>query len=67
MSHQIPQRVRVVEVVRETADASSLVLEPEDPEHFTGYRPGQFLTVRVPSERDGGAARCYSLASSPHC
>lgn len=29
------------------------------------YRPGQFLTVRVPSERPGGAARCYSLCSSP--
>jgi 3-ketosteroid 9alpha-monooxygenase subunit B len=63
-----PQRVRVVEVVRETADAHSLVLEPEDPASFPlDYRPGQFLTVRVPSERDGGAARCYSLASSPHC
>jgi 3-ketosteroid 9alpha-monooxygenase subunit B len=67
MSQPAAQRVRVVEVVRETADAHSLVLEPEDPQHFTGYRPGQFLTVRVPSERDGGAARCYSLASSPHC
>ncbi len=66
MSQQPPQRVRVVEVVRETADAHSLVLEPEDPQHFAGYRPGQFLTVRVPSDRDGGAARCYSLSSSPH-
>jgi 3-ketosteroid 9alpha-monooxygenase subunit B len=63
-----PQRVRVVEVVRETADAHSLVLEPEDPANFPlDYRPGQFLTVRVPSEREGGAARCYSLSSSPHC
>ncbi|TFV64311.1 ferredoxin--NADP reductase [Geodermatophilus sp. DF01-2] len=62
-----PQRVRVVEVVRETADAHSLVLEPETPELFASYRPGQFLTVRVPSDRDGGAARCYSLSSSPHC
>jgi 3-ketosteroid 9alpha-monooxygenase subunit B len=63
-----PQRVRVVEVVRETADAHSLVLEPEDPASFPlDYRPGQFLTVRVPSEREGGAARCYSLSSSPHC
>lgn len=61
-----PQRVRVVEVVRETADAHSLVLEPESPELFASYRPGQFLTVRVPSDRDTGAARCYSLSSSPH-
>jgi 3-ketosteroid 9alpha-monooxygenase subunit B len=67
MSHQTAQRVRVVEVVRETADAHSLVLEPEDAQAFASYRPGQFLTVRVPSEREDGAARCYSLASSPHC
>jgi 3-ketosteroid 9alpha-monooxygenase subunit B len=56
--------VRVVEVVRETADAHSLVLEPLDGTRLD-YRPGQFLTVRVPSERTGGAARCYSLSSSP--
>ncbi|MFJ6461611.1 2Fe-2S iron-sulfur cluster-binding protein [Streptomyces sp. NPDC091387] len=61
-----PLTVRVVQVIRETADAHSLVLEPADGERarFT-YRPGQFLTVRVPSERPGGAARCYSLCSSP--
>ncbi len=57
-------KVRVVEVVRETAEAHSLVLEPLDGAPFE-YLPGQFLTVRVPSDRDGGAARCYSLCSSP--
>jgi 3-ketosteroid 9alpha-monooxygenase subunit B len=31
-----------------------------------GYRPGQFVTVRVPSEQTGSVARCYSLSSSPH-
>lgn len=56
--------VRVVEVVQETAEAHSLVLEPVDGDRWD-YRPGQFLTVRVPSERPGGAARCYSLCSSP--
>ncbi|MER7823658.1 ferredoxin--NADP reductase [Streptomyces sp. NPDC096097] len=50
-------RVRVGKRVQETPDAVSLVLDAELP-----YRPGQFLTVRIP----GGAARCYSLASSPH-
>ncbi|MFF0743496.1 2Fe-2S iron-sulfur cluster-binding protein [Streptomyces sp. NPDC004111] len=50
-------KVGVVEVVRETGDAVSLVLDARLP-----YKPGQFLTLRVP----GGAARCYSLASSPH-
>ena len=29
------------------------------------YRPGQFVTVRVPSERCGSVARCYSLSTSP--
>lgn len=56
---------RVVEVVAETTDAHSLVLEPDEP---MSYRAGQFLTVRVPSDHPdhpAGAARCYSLCSSP--
>lgn len=57
-------QVRVVEVVRETAEAHSLVLEPVDGSTLT-YRPGQFLTLSIPTDRDGGAARCYSLCSSP--
>lgn len=58
--------VRVVEVIEETPDACSFVLAPGDDEasHFA-YRPGQFLTVNVPTDREGGAARCYSLSSSP--
>ncbi|MEV7007230.1 ferredoxin--NADP reductase [Streptosporangium sp. NPDC051022] len=61
-------RARVVEVIRETADAHSLVLEPADGDHARfGYRPGQFLTIRVPTTRPEGAARCYSLSSSPMC
>jgi 3-ketosteroid 9alpha-monooxygenase subunit B len=50
-------RLRVVDVVDETADAKSFVLEGGG---FTP-RPGQFLTVRI-----GTAARCYSLSSAPH-
>ncbi|MGH3243644.1 MAG: 2Fe-2S iron-sulfur cluster-binding protein [Spirillospora sp.] len=58
-------KARVVDVVHETADAHSLVLEPaEDDRDRFSYRPGQFLTVRVPAG-DGWAARCYSLCSSP--
>lgn len=67
MTSRTPLTVRVVKVVEETADAHSLVLEPTDgsADKFR-YKPGQFLTVRVPSEREGGAvARCYSLCSSP--
>ena len=60
-------RVRVARVVAETREACSLVLEvpPELADAFA-YRPGQFLTVRVPSGREGSVARCYSLSSSPH-
>lgn len=58
--------LRVVEVLRETAEAHSLVLEPSEPvAEPIGYRPGQFLTIRIPTDRPEGAARCYSLCSSP--
>lgn len=56
----------VLEVVPETDDAVTVVLEVTDEAqgHFD-YKPGQFLTVAVPSDRTGIAARCYSLSSSP--
>ena len=60
-------QVPVAEVVRETGDACSLVLDvPPALAAVFGYRPGQFVTVRVPSDRCGSVARCYSLSSSPH-
>ncbi|MFF8840981.1 2Fe-2S iron-sulfur cluster-binding protein [Streptomyces sp. NPDC015130] len=60
-------RLRVVQVITETADAHSLVLRPspESADRFT-YRPGQFLTLKLPGADGKPAARCYSLASSPH-
>ncbi|WP_326635861.1 ferredoxin--NADP reductase [Streptosporangium sp. NBC_01755] len=68
MTQPGPLKARVVEVIRETSDAHSLVLEPADGDHTRfGYRPGQFLTIRVPTTRPEGAARCYSLSSSPVC
>lgn len=56
----------IAEVVTETADAVSLVLKvpPELADEFA-YRPGQFLTVRVPHGDGGSVARCYSLSSTP--
>lgn len=66
MSAAAPLQARVVEVIRETADAHTLVLEPAGGrEDSFSYKPGQFLTIRIPSDRPGGAARCYSLCSSP--
>ncbi|WP_258081074.1 ferredoxin--NADP reductase [Nocardia nova] len=54
--------LEVIEAVRETADASTIV--------FAGggrslrWKPGQFLTVRVPDGQEW-IARCYSLCTSP--
>jgi 3-ketosteroid 9alpha-monooxygenase subunit B len=59
-----PLRLVVREIVRETDDACSIVLEPPDGADF-GYRPGQFLTLRLPTPA-GVIGRCYSLCSSPH-
>nr|WP_271209544.1 ferredoxin--NADP reductase [Rhodococcus wratislaviensis] len=57
-------RLRVADVVHETPDAVSILFEEGG--QALDYRPGQFLVLRVPSERTGSVARCYSLASSPH-
>lgn len=58
--------LRVAAVIEETADARSLVFDiPADAADRFAYRPGQFLTLRIPSDRTGPVARCYSLASSP--
>lgn len=57
----------VVDVVEETQEARSISFAvPEGAEERFRYRPGQFLTLAVPSDRTGVAARCYSLSSSPH-
>ncbi|EMD24818.1 ferredoxin--NADP reductase [Amycolatopsis azurea] len=62
-----PVTVTVAEVITETADARSIVFEiPAEHLSVFAYTPGQFLTVRVPSERTGSVARCYSLSSAPH-
>lgn len=58
-------RLTVTDVIEESHDARSLVFAVADGARFD-YRPGQFLTLRVPGEQGGAVARCYSLASSPH-
>jgi 3-ketosteroid 9alpha-monooxygenase subunit B len=64
--------LQVADVVDETADARSLVFKVPDGPGEPGisaeklrYAPGQFLTLRIPSDRTGSVARCYSLCSSP--
>jgi len=57
--------LRVREVVHETADASSFVLDvPVELRAVFGYESGQFCTFRVTV--DGAVHhRCYSMSSSP--
>ncbi|MBY0386928.1 MAG: ferredoxin--NADP reductase [Mycobacterium pseudokansasii] len=64
--------LQIAEVVAETDEARSLVFavpggpdDPQIPAERLRYAPGQFLTLRVPSDRTGSVARCYSLCSSP--
>ncbi|MFV0494832.1 2Fe-2S iron-sulfur cluster-binding protein [Mycobacterium sp.] len=64
--------LQIAQVIADTDDARSLVFEVPDapgdpviPAERLRYAPGQFLTLRVPSERTGSVARCYSLCSSP--
>ena len=57
--------LRVSGVVSETADTKSLVFDvPAELEQVFRYRPGQFLTLRLPvGERH--VPRCYSMSSAP--
>ncbi len=58
-------QLKVAQVIEETADARSLVFDiPAELKDLFKYKPGQFLTLRVPC----GAKplpRCYSLSSTP--
>jgi 3-ketosteroid 9alpha-monooxygenase subunit B len=67
MTDPVFHTLTVSEVITETRDAHSVVLRPppELAEVFR-YQPGQFLTLRVPSDQTGSVARCYSLSSAPH-
>ncbi|MEU9806164.1 ferredoxin--NADP reductase [Mycobacterium sp. NPDC050853] len=59
--------LEVLEVIAETPDAVSIVFAaPPDAQADFAYKPGQFLTLRVPVGTDTDAvSRCYSLSSAP--
>ncbi|MBS7546943.1 ferredoxin--NADP reductase [Dietzia massiliensis] len=60
------RELTIADVIEETADAKSIVFDiPAGCEDDFRYTPGQFLTLRIPSEQTGSVARCYSLSSSP--
>lgn len=65
MSNHEYINLRVAQVNEETDDARSLVFEvPTQLAERFAYKPGQFLTLRIPFE-GGWLPRCYSLSSTP--
>ncbi|PQV49999.1 ferredoxin--NADP reductase [Paraburkholderia sp. BL21I4N1] len=58
-------RLKVADVIAESADARSFVFDlPQTLREVFSYRPGQFLTLKVPCA-DANLQRCYSLSSAP--
>ncbi|RKE39854.1 3-ketosteroid 9alpha-monooxygenase subunit B [Paraburkholderia sp. BL23I1N1] len=58
-------RLKVADVITESADARSFVFDlPQTLHDAFSYRPGQFLTLKVPCA-DAVVQRCYSLSSAP--
>lgn len=56
----------VAAVIQETHDACSFEFDvPQALQSDFKYRPGQFLTLRIPWQ-DDWLPRCYSLSSSPY-
>ena len=56
------QLAKVVELVAETAQATSIVLEPAD---WPGHQAGQHVDVRLTAPDGYQAQRSYSIASGP--
>jgi ferredoxin-NADP reductase len=56
------QAARVIDLVRENARTTSLVLQPTD---WPGHRAGQHVDVRLTAEDGYQAQRSYSIASAP--
>ena len=62
-SHYHPLHVRAV--MEETADSKSLVFDvPPELATVFAYKPGQFLTLRLPMN-GRHVRRCYSMSSAP--
>ncbi|EPL15582.1 ferredoxin--NADP reductase [Pseudomonas sp. CF161] len=64
MSISLYHRLRVADVIEETHDSKSIVFAEPTQRSAFAYKPGQFLTLRIPAQGQT-VARCYSLASSP--
>jgi 3-ketosteroid 9alpha-monooxygenase subunit B len=66
MATETSYQLTVSEVRPETDDAVSIVFDvPSDQAEAFTFKPGQFLTLGVPSDQTGLAARCYSICVPP--
>jgi len=53
--------------VQECANVYSFFLSPHDTKPLPAFKPGQYLTFRLPNPLGGGPlVRCYSLSDRPH-
>jgi nitric oxide dioxygenase len=57
---------RVIRKVSESDVIDSFYLAPADGKKVPSYKPGQYLTVRVPDWKGSTTLRNYSLSSAPH-
>lgn len=61
--NELRKKVRIKEIIQETRDCKTFILESTDSENIT-YKAGQFLTF-IFDEVSGQQRRNYSLSSSP--
>ncbi|TMM46933.1 ferredoxin--NADP reductase [Colwellia ponticola] len=65
MSSSRYNKLKVIEVIKETSDAHSILFDlPASLIEQYSYQPGQFVTLKLPYE-DGFLPRCYSMSSTP--
>jgi nitric oxide dioxygenase len=57
---------KVVKKEKESDVITSFYLEPEDGKQPPAFKPGQYITVRVPSPCGHTTMRNYSLSDKPH-
>lgn len=57
---------RIIRKVVESDVIDSFYLAPADDSKVPSYKPGQYITVRVPDSKTGTTMRNYSLSSAHH-
>ena len=56
---------KIIRKVAESDVIDSFYLAPQDGAQVPSYKPGQYITVRVPDAKTGTTMRNYSLSSAP--